>query len=143
MCRSFPRRTFIEVGSSSSGGEPPQRQAHLLPPSLSVARSEQHAPSSEALLRNASITLPVAVVEALQKEREDALGTTEDAHREVKEEWLAMMTAENIHDATQVEAAHLRMELQGMGHSLSLLLPTGASLWAAFLTCGLDAPCPC
>jgi hypothetical protein len=94
-------------------------------------------------LRGASITLLVAAVEALRKEREDALGATEDARREVKEEWLAMTIAENIHDATQVEVAHLRMELQGMGHSLSLLLPAGASLWVVFPTFGLDAPRPC
>jgi hypothetical protein len=50
---------------------------------------------------------------------------------------------ENICDAAQAEAAHLRTELKGMGHSLSLLLPVGASLRAVFLVFGLNAPHPC
>lgn len=47
------------------------------------------------------VTLPVVAVEALQKEREDALGTTEDARREAEEEWLVAAMAENVHDAAQ------------------------------------------
>jgi hypothetical protein len=35
-------------------------------------------------------------VEAQQKEQEYALGATEDGWREVKEEWLVVVTAENI-----------------------------------------------
>jgi hypothetical protein len=35
---------------------------------------------------------------------------------------------ENIHNAAQAEVAYLRIELEGMGCSLSLLLPTDAGL---------------
>jgi hypothetical protein len=43
MCRGFPRRIVIEVGSLSTG-EPPPRRSHLLPPSTSVAGPSWHAP---------------------------------------------------------------------------------------------------
>jgi hypothetical protein len=68
----------------------------------------------------------VVAVEALRKEREDALGAAEDTRREVKEERLAATMAENICDAAQAEAARLRTELEGMGRSLSLFLTVGA-----------------
>ena len=141
-CRGFPRTTFIEVGSSS-GGEPPQLRACLLPPSLSVAKLDRCAPSPGVLSHAASITLHAVVVVALQKEPEDALGATEDARREVEEEQLGTATAENIHDAAQVEVAHMRMELEGMGRSLPLFLPTNTDLRAALLVFSFDAPCPC
>lgn len=62
--------------------------------------------------------LPMAAVEVLWKEREDALGATKDARREVKEERLAVVTVENIQDAALAEVAHLREELKGIGRSL-------------------------
>ena len=43
------------------------------------ARSERRAPSSGEISCGASITLPAAAVEALRREREDALGAAEDA----------------------------------------------------------------
>jgi hypothetical protein len=85
----------------------------------------------------------VAAAEALQKEREDALGAAEDTRREVEEERLAATMAENIRDAAQAEAARLRTELEGMGHSLSLFLTAGAGLQALLPVLGLDAPCSC
>jgi hypothetical protein len=69
-------------------------------------------------------------VEALQKEREDALRATKDAQRKAEEERLAAAMAESVRDAAQGEAARRRMELEGMGRSLPFLLPTGADLWA-------------
>jgi hypothetical protein len=60
---------------------------------------------------------------------------------EVKEERLAAAMAENVHNAVQAEAARLRGELEGAGHSLPFFLPTNPSLWAMFATFSLDAPC--
>ena len=97
-CRGFPSRTFIKVGSTSVI-EPPWCWAHLLPPSSLAVGSGRCAPSPTVLSRCASVTLPTAVVEALHKEWDDALGATEDARREVKEERLVAVTVENIHDA--------------------------------------------
>jgi hypothetical protein len=84
----------------------------------------------------------VAAVEALWKEREDALVAIEDARREVEEERLAAVMPENVRDVAQVEAARLRMELEGMGRSLSLLLPTDAGLRATLPAFSFDASCP-
>jgi hypothetical protein len=46
----------------------------------------------------------------------------EDIWRELKEEWLVATMVENIYDAMQTEAACLLEELEGMGHSLALLV---------------------
>lgn len=62
----------------------------------------------------------MAAVEALWKDQEDT-------RREVEEERLVATMTENICDAKQAKAAHLRTELEGMGHSLSFLLPTDAT----------------
>jgi hypothetical protein len=94
------------------------------------------------LSHGALVTLPAVAVEALWKEWDDALGATKDTQREVLEERLVVVTAENVHDAAQAEASCLRMELKGMGRSLSLLLPADADLWAALLGFRFDAPCP-
>jgi hypothetical protein len=51
---------------------------------------------AEALSYGTSVTLSVVVVEALWKEREDALGVIEDARRDVEEEQLATTMAENV-----------------------------------------------
>ena len=64
----------------------------------------------------------------LWKEREDALGVTEDARREVEEDRLATVMAKNVLDAAQVEAAYLREELKGADHSLPFFLSAGPGL---------------
>lgn len=119
----------------------PRCRARLLPPSLSTVGSGGHAPSLEVLSHDALVTLPTVVVEALWKEREDALGAIEDAWRKVKEERLVVAMAENVHDMGQVEVARLREELKGMGCSLPFSLPTESSLGATRAVFGLDAPC--
>lgn len=80
----------------------------------------------------------MAAVKALQKELEDALRATEDAQREAEQERLVVAMVENIHDGAQVEAAHLRAELEGLGHSLPISLPTSTALWAVFLVFSFD-----
>lgn len=80
VCKGFPGQTFVEVGSTSSI-EPPRCWAYLLPPSPSVAGSDRHARLPGVLSCGASITLPSTVVEALPKEWDDALGSTEDTRR--------------------------------------------------------------
>ena len=50
------------------------------------------------------------MVEALWKEREDALGATKDTQREVEEEWLAVITTKNIRDAALAKVAHLMVK---------------------------------
>lgn len=110
-------------------------------PSPSVARSNWHAPSSGVLSRGALVSLPTAVVEALWKEWEDTLRALEEARREAKGERLAVIMVENIRDAAQVEASHLRAELKGTGHSLPLLLPANPGLRATSPVFSLDIPC--
>jgi hypothetical protein len=45
---------------------------------------------------------------------------------------LATATTKNIRDVVQAEAAYLRMGLEGMGRSLSLLLLTESGPWSVF-----------
>lgn len=66
--------------------------------------------------------LSIVEVEALRKEHEDIVEDAEDAQRKAEEEQLTEATVENVRDAAHVEVARLRVELRGMGHSLSLLL---------------------
>lgn len=57
----------------------------------------------------------------LRKEREATIGDVEDAWRDAEEEQLIVAMVENVQDATQVEAAHLRVELRRTGCPLSPL----------------------
>jgi hypothetical protein len=67
--------------------------------------------------------------EALWKEREDAIGATEDARREAEKEQVAAAVVKSVHDVAQIDAARPREELKGMGRSLSpSLLPVGSGL---------------
>ena len=77
--------------TASSSAIPPTVELVTLVPSATTemakslrdystpARSERRAPSPGEISCGASITLPAAAVEALQREREDALGAAEDA----------------------------------------------------------------
>lgn len=76
--------------------------------------------------------LSIAEVEALWKEHEDIVEDAEDAQRKAEEEQLTEATVENVRDATHVEVACLRVELRGMGHSLSLLLSASTRLKVTF-----------
>jgi hypothetical protein len=67
LCRGFPRRIVVEVGSLSTG-EPPRRWSRLLPPSTSVAGLGWHAPWLRALLLRGLPMLSATEVEALRKE---------------------------------------------------------------------------
>ena len=91
--------------------------------------SSMGAPSHSAPLMPST-----AVIEVSWKEREDAIGATEDARREAKEERVAAAAAEDVRDAAQAEADHLREELEGVGRSPSLfLLPIASRLQATFM----------
>lgn len=68
--------------------------------------------------------LPTVAIEALQKERDDTLGATENARREFEEERLAATTAENVRDTAQAEAARLREELRSMVVPFASLFPS-------------------
>lgn len=113
VCRGFPRRIVIEVGSSSSG-KPHRHWAHLLPPSPLATRSNRRTPSSRTLSHGTPVMLHAVAVEALWKEWEDALG--HGGHSEGGRGGAVM--AENIHDVVQAKAARLRTKLERMGPSL-------------------------
>jgi hypothetical protein len=83
------------------------------------------------------VTIPTTVVDALQKERDDALVATKDARREAEEEQLVAAMVENVHDAAQV--ARLRKELESMVCSLHFLLLVGSGPWAMLAMPSLNA----
>lgn len=56
----------------------------------------------------------------------------EDDRREAEEEWLMAVMVKNVRDMAYAEASYSRVELRGVGRSLSSLLSVGTKSWVEF-----------
>jgi hypothetical protein len=111
----------------------------LVPPAAALpvgGRPGLGCPFATVAPRGCQPLLSPAEVKTLWKVHEDEV---EDAQREVEEERLVAATAEDMRDMAKAQAARMRFELGGAGHSLSSLLFAGAKSWSEFSTLTLTS----